>query len=63
LGCWPLALHSRTDFIRTAIRNHLNSHADAVKQVAARKILVLGLQHSVSTTCARRFFLEHGLDQ
>ena len=36
---------NRSDFIRTAIRNHLGSHADAVKQVVARKTLVLGLQH------------------
>ena len=36
---------NRTDFIRTAIRNQLTSHADAVKQVVARKMLVLGLQH------------------
>lgn len=36
---------NRTDFIRTAIRNHLATHADAVKQVAARRMLVLGLQH------------------
>lgn len=36
---------NRTDFIRTAIRNQLASHADAVKQVVARKMLVLGLQH------------------
>ena len=36
---------NRTDFIRTAIRNHLNTHSDAVKQVVARKMLVLGLQH------------------
>ncbi len=35
----------RSDFIRTAIRNQLNVHADTVKQVAARKMLVLGLQH------------------
>ena len=35
---------NRTDFIRTAIRNHLISHADAVKQVVARKMLVLGMQ-------------------
>lgn len=35
----------RTDFIRTAIRNHLGRHADAVQQVVARKTLVLGLQH------------------
>lgn len=36
---------NRTDFIRTAIRNQLSSHADAVKQVVARKMLVLGMQH------------------
>jgi Arc/MetJ-type ribon-helix-helix transcriptional regulator len=36
---------NRTDFIRTAIRNHLGTHADVVKQVVARKTLVLGLQH------------------
>lgn len=36
---------NRTDFIRTAIRNHLTCHADAVKHVVARKMFVLGLQH------------------
>ena len=36
---------NRSDFIRTAIRNQLATHADAVKQVVARKTLVLGLQH------------------
>ena len=36
---------NRTDFIRTAIRNQLGSHSDTVKQVVARKMLVLGLQH------------------
>jgi len=36
---------NRTDFIRTAIRNKLGTHSDAVKQVVARKMLVLGLQH------------------
>src|SRR5206468_12321881 len=35
---------NRTDFIRTAIRNQLVTHADAVKQTVARKTLVLGLQ-------------------
>ncbi len=35
---------NRTDFIRTAIRNQLSSHGDALKQVVARKMLVLGLQ-------------------
>lgn len=36
---------NRTDLIRTAIRNQLQSHADVVKQTVARKSLVLGLQH------------------
>ena len=35
---------NRTDFIRTAIRNQLASQAEAVNQVVARKMLVLGLQ-------------------
>ena len=35
---------NRTDFIRTAIRNQLATHGEAVKQVVARKTLVLGLQ-------------------
>ena len=35
---------NRTDLIRTAIRNQLASHADAVKQAVARKMLVLGIQ-------------------
>ena len=36
---------NRSDFIRTAIRNQLGVHAEAMKQVVARKMLVLGLQH------------------
>lgn len=36
---------NRTDFIRTAIRNQLSTHADVVKQTVARKAFVLGLQH------------------
>ncbi len=36
---------NRTDLIRTAIRNQLNTHAEVVKQTVARKSLVLGLQH------------------
>ena len=35
---------NRTDFIRTAIRNQLERHADVVKQSTARKSLELGLQ-------------------
>jgi Arc/MetJ-type ribon-helix-helix transcriptional regulator len=36
---------NRTDFIRTAIRNQLGAHAEAVRQTVVRKELVLGLQH------------------
>ena len=36
---------NRTDFIRTAIRNQLATHADVVKQTVARRMLTLGLQH------------------
>lgn len=36
---------NRTDLIRTAIRNHLATHADAVRQASSRKSLVLGIHH------------------
>jgi Arc/MetJ-type ribon-helix-helix transcriptional regulator len=36
---------NRTDFIRTAIRNQLERHVDAVKQAVARKKVELGLRH------------------
>jgi Arc/MetJ-type ribon-helix-helix transcriptional regulator len=36
---------NRTDFIRTAIRNQLDRHADAVRLSVARKTLDLGLCH------------------
>lgn len=36
---------NRTDFIRTAIRNQLDRHADVVKQSVVRKSLDLGLRH------------------
>src|SRR6201987_4192645 len=36
---------NRTDFIRTAIRNQLERHADVVRQSKARKGLDLGLRH------------------
>ena len=36
---------NRTDLIRTAIRNQLNTYADVVKQTVARRSLVLGLHH------------------
>jgi Arc/MetJ-type ribon-helix-helix transcriptional regulator len=36
---------NRTDFIRTAIRNQLDRHAEVLKQAVARKTLDLGLRH------------------
>ena len=36
---------NRTDLIRTAIRNQIAAHADAVRQVVSRRTLVLGIQH------------------
>ena len=36
---------NRTDLIRTAIRNQIAAHAEAVKQVVSRRTLVLGIQH------------------
>ena len=36
---------NRTDFIRTAIRNQIERHADATRQSVARKSLDLGLRH------------------
>ena len=36
---------NRTDLIRTAIRNQLAMHADAVRQAVSRKTLALGIQH------------------
>jgi Arc/MetJ-type ribon-helix-helix transcriptional regulator len=50
LGHIDLMVHegfysNRTDFIRTAIRNQLERHADVVNQSTARKHLDLGLRH------------------
>jgi Arc/MetJ-type ribon-helix-helix transcriptional regulator len=36
---------NRTDFIRTAIRSQLVTHAEAVNHTVARRTLVLGVQH------------------
>ena len=34
---------NRTDFIRTAIRNQINVHAETVKETVKRRIMVLGV--------------------
>lgn len=36
---------NRSDFIRTAIRNHLDSHADVVSQSVERHTMELGLRN------------------
>ena len=36
---------NRADFIRTAVRNHVERHAEAAKQAVARRGLDLGLRH------------------
>ena len=36
---------NRTDFIRTAIRNQVERHADATRQSVSRRSLDLGLRH------------------
>lgn len=50
LGQIDLMVHegfysNRTDFIRTAIRNQLDRHAEVVKQSVVRNTLDLGLRH------------------
>lgn len=36
---------NRSDLVRTALRNQLALHAEAVKQTVARRTLTVGLQH------------------
>ena len=36
---------NRTDFIRTAVRTQIATHAEVVKRTITRKTLVLGVQH------------------
>lgn len=36
---------NRTDFIRTAIRNQIERHADVVRKAVTRKSVDLGLRH------------------
>jgi len=53
---------NRTDFIRTAIRNQLDRHADVVSQSVTRKVLDLGLRHfsraDLEAACAAGQMLE-----
>ena len=36
---------NRTDFIRTAVRTQLATHAEVVRRTVARKTMVLGVEH------------------
>ncbi|MDP3523815.1 MAG: CopG family transcriptional regulator, partial [Hoeflea sp.] len=36
---------NRSDFIRTAIRNQIERHAETVRQIVVRKSVDLGLRH------------------
>jgi len=49
---------NRTDFIRTAIRNQVERHAEATRQSVARRSLDLGLRHigreELEAACADR---------
>ncbi len=36
---------NRSDFVRTALRNQLAQHADALRQLVVRRTLTVGLQH------------------
>ena len=45
---------NRTDFIRTAIRNQLERHADVVEQSTVRKSLDLGLRNYTCEDLERR---------
>lgn len=44
---------NRSDLIRTALRNQLAQHADAVRQTVARRMLTVGLQHFSRTDLER----------
>ena len=44
----------RTDFLRTAVRNQLLTHADMVKQTVARTAMVLGVLHLSRTALEKR---------
>ena len=35
---------TRTEFIRTAIRNHIATHADVIQKVSSQQTLVIGLR-------------------
>jgi Arc/MetJ-type ribon-helix-helix transcriptional regulator len=50
---------NRADFIRTAVRNQLERHDDAVRQSVARRQLKLGLSHYTRQDLERRAMPGH----
>ena len=48
---------NRTDFIRTAIRNQVERHAEATRQSVSRRSLHLGLRHVSREELRRRALL------
>ena len=44
---------NRADLLRTAVRNLIASHQETIRQVVARKTLVLGLQHFSASDLGR----------
>jgi Arc/MetJ-type ribon-helix-helix transcriptional regulator len=44
---------NRTDFVRTAVRNQLRQHAEAIRQTVLRKRFVVGLQRYSRTDLER----------
>jgi Arc/MetJ-type ribon-helix-helix transcriptional regulator len=44
---------NRSDFIRTAIRNQIERHAETVRQVVTRKSVDLGVRHITSAELTR----------
>ena len=53
---------NRTDFIRTAIRNQLERHADATRQSVSRRSLDLGLRHYSREELERARAAQRALD-
>lgn len=53
---------NRSDFIRTAIRNQIDKHADAVRKTVTRRSVDLGLRHftraDLEAACAKGAPLE-----
>ncbi len=52
----------RTDFLRTAVRNQLLTHADMVKQTVARTAMVLGVLHLSRAALEKRQVAGEHLD-